>query len=71
MQLVMYLGNDFIDSVSVNSQQLSVPGYMGRLKRQLLSEHSFLLADTSLNPEFLVVDTLHPPANNSEQKFAS
>ena len=70
MQLVMYLGNDFIGSVSVNSQQLSVPGYMGKLKRQLLTEHNTVLADTSLDPEFLVVDLAQPPVAQG-QAFTS
>lgn len=54
MQLVMYLGNDFIAAVSVSSQQVRVPGYMGRLKRQLMKENSQVLAHTFEEPEFLI-----------------
>lgn len=57
MQLVMYLGNDFIAAVSVNSNQIRVPGYMGRLKRQLMEENNQLLEQSYEEPEFLI---LHP-----------
>ncbi|WP_162944959.1 hypothetical protein [Flavisolibacter nicotianae] len=56
MQLVMYLGNDFIASVGVNVHQISQPGYMGKLKRRLMAENSQYLQNTTAEPEFLVVD---------------
>ena len=56
MQLVMYLGNDFIASANINAKQVSVPGYMGRVKRKLMEENSQLLQDTIDEPEFLIAD---------------
>lgn len=56
MQLVMYLGNDFIASVSVDVHQISQPGYLGKLKRRLMEENSGYLLNTTAEPEFLVVD---------------
>lgn len=56
MQLVMYLGNDFIAAVSVNEPQISEPGYMGRLKRRLLEENEHLLQLATQKPEFLIVN---------------
>jgi hypothetical protein len=55
MQLVMYLGNDYIASVSIDTQQLSVPGYLGALKRQMKQDYNTLLQGTTERPEFLVV----------------
>lgn len=64
MQLVMYLGNDFIAAINVNSQQITVPGYMGKLKRQLLEENSQVLEETFEEPEFLL---LQPAPSNSSR----
>lgn len=56
MQLVMYLGNDFIAAVPLNKEQVSQPGYMGQIKRRLMDEHSELLKASTFKPEFLVAD---------------
>ena len=56
MQLVMYLGNDFIGAVPLNQEQVSLPGYLGRIKRQLMDEHSEVVQSSSFKPEFLVAD---------------
>ena len=56
MQLVMYVGNDFIASVPVNAQKITLPGYVGKLKRGLMNENSEALIYASLRPEFLVVN---------------
>ena len=62
MQLVMYLGNDFIAAVSVNSKQIRVPGYMGRLKRQLMEENKQLLELVYEEPEFLILHASPSPS---------
>lgn len=56
MQLVMFIGNDFIASVGVDAHQISLPGYVGTLKRRLLEENSQYLATSSEAPVFLVAD---------------
>lgn len=56
MQLMMYLGNDLIESMTVNFTRLSEPGYLGRFKRQLKQRHVSLILETGLEPEFLIVD---------------
>lgn len=60
MQLAMYLGNDFIAAIRVNKQQISQPGYMGNLKKQLLNENSTMLLQATHEPEFLLVRFSHP-----------
>lgn len=57
MQLVLFLGNDFIASIGVNTHLISAPGYMGRLKRQLLTENQTVLEGAPQKPEFLLVDS--------------
>jgi hypothetical protein len=56
MQLVMYLGNDFIAAICLNTRQIAEPGYLGRMKRQLIDENSHLLPEAGSKPEFLVVN---------------
>ena len=56
MELMMYLGNDLIESVPINLQQISQPGYLGRFKRVLKEKHSLLIEQSPSGPEFLVVD---------------
>ncbi len=59
MQLMMYLGNDLIETVALNNRELSVPGYLGRFKRYLKIKYNHLIVETGQQPEYLVV----PPAN--------
>jgi hypothetical protein len=54
MKLMMYLGNDLIESVSVNDGDLKVPGYLGKFKRQLKEKYQDLIRSTPEQPEFLV-----------------
>ena len=56
MQLMMFLGNDMIDSIPVQLDQLSLPGYLGRFKRVLKEKHADLIRESQTPPEFLVVD---------------
>ncbi len=56
MQLMMYLGNDLIDSVPVNMYDLSKPGYLGRFKRQLKQRHLELIQEANEQPDFLVIN---------------
>ena len=56
MKLMMYLGNDLIDSVPVNLYDLSKPGYLGKFKRQLKQKHLSLIQEANEQPEFLVIN---------------
>ena len=67
MQLMMYIGNDLIEAVPVDSLRLSIPGYLGSFKRQLKQKYQGLLQETPEQPEFLVVNLTPaiPPATSS------
>ncbi len=54
MKLMMYLGNDLIESVPINVQDLKVPGYLGKFKRNLKLKYDELLKTSPEPPEFLV-----------------
>jgi hypothetical protein len=69
MQLMMFLGNDMIDSTPVKLDQLSLPGYLGRFKRMLKDKHADLIRESGTPPEFLVVDP-SPAKNQTNQDQA-
>jgi hypothetical protein len=54
MKLMMYLGNDLIESVPLNVQDLKIPGYLGKFKRNLKIKYNELLQTAPEPPEFLV-----------------
>lgn len=58
MKLLMYLGNDLIESVSVDDKDVRIPGYLGKFKRNLKIKYSELIQQTATNPEFLVSDVV-------------
>ncbi|MCY7310063.1 MAG: hypothetical protein SGI96_17135 [Bacteroidota bacterium] len=67
MKLMMYLGNDLIESVPLNDQDLKIPGYLGKFKRNLKIKYNELLLTAPEPPEFLVYNPaikpdLPPPA---------
>lgn len=56
MKLMMYLGNDLIESVPINDKDLQVPGYLGKFKRNLKMKYQVLLQQAPEPPEFLVIN---------------
>ena len=54
LNLMMYIGNDLIEAVPINKQDLKVPGYLGKFKRNLKLKYQELLKMTPDPPEFLV-----------------
>ena len=56
MQLMMYIGNDLIEAVPLEKEQVPVPGYLGNIKRHLKEKYSSLLEETAERPEFLVIE---------------
>jgi hypothetical protein len=60
MKLMMYLGNDLIEAVPINVQDLRVPGYLGKFKRNLKLKYRELLQMAPEPPEFLVIDPSIP-----------
>lgn len=52
----MYMGNDFIASALVERENISKPGYISKLKRDLLKENEESLRYADNEPEFLIVN---------------
>ncbi|MFN4314886.1 MAG: hypothetical protein ACK4E0_11365 [Chitinophagaceae bacterium] len=55
MQLMMYIGNDLIEAVPINQEQVPKPGYLGSFKRSLKQKYRELILQYPDPPEFLVV----------------
>jgi hypothetical protein len=70
MELMMYLGNDLIESVTLNLKNISQPGYLGSFKRSLKQKHLELIQQSGSAPEFLVVN-LFPAASAASNNASS
>lgn len=60
MKIMMFLGNDLIEAVPINVQDLRIPGYLGKFKRNLKVKYRELLQMAPEPPEFLVMDPAIP-----------
>ena len=56
MKLMMYIGNDLIEAIPLQQENLRQPGYLGKFKRNLKIKHSELINQSPQPPEFLVID---------------
>lgn len=56
MQLMMYIGNDLIEAVPLQSESIPQPGYLGKFKRYMKEKYAELIRESSVSPEFLVVN---------------
>jgi hypothetical protein len=64
MQLMMYIGNDLIEAVPLDKEQVPVPGYLGKIKRHLKEKYASEITESAEPPEFLVID-LQPSSTSS------
>lgn len=68
MQLMMYIGNDLIESVTINVQDLRVPGYLGKFKRTLKDKYREIILSAPESVEFLVFNPeMKPDGLNANQ----
>ena len=68
MQLMMYIGNDLIESVTINVKDLRVPGYLGKFKRVLKDKYRELVLSDPEAVEFLVFNPeMKPDGLNASQ----
>lgn len=54
MNLMMYIGNNLIESVPLDEAYIPKPGYLGSFKRSLKEKYSELIRQFAEPPEFLV-----------------
>ena len=63
MQLMMYIGNDHIESVSLDKEKISKPGYLGTFKRSLKMKYKDLISQHGSPADFMVIDNSQQTAN--------
>jgi hypothetical protein len=67
MQLMMFIGNDHIESVSLDKERISKPGYLGTFKRSLKMKYKDLISQHGSPADFIVVN-LDGSANKASVK---
>ena len=63
MQLMMFIGNDHIESVSLDKGKISKPGYLGTFKRSLKMKYKDLISQHGSPADFMVIDNSQQTAN--------
>jgi hypothetical protein len=63
----MYIGNDLIESVPLDDERISKPGYLGNFKRFLKVKYQEMIQQVPERPEFLVIEP-NLPANQADNK---
>lgn len=53
---MMYIGNDLIESIPLDDDRISKPGYVGSIKRCLKIKYDELIQQYAERPEFLVAN---------------
>ena len=56
MQLMMYIGNDHIETISLDRERISKPGYLGTFKRNLKMKYRDLISQHGSPADFIVVN---------------
>jgi len=69
MQLMMYIGNDLIESIQLEVTRIPIPGYVGQFKRNLKTKYRELILQYATPPEFLVSNLL--PTVHMKDKVAA
>lgn len=63
MKLMMYIGNDHIESIKLDPERISKPGYLGTFKRNLKLKYKDLISEHGSPADFLVIDNSGQSAN--------
>lgn len=58
MELMMYIGNDFIESIPLDPDSLRKPGYVGSFKRFLKTKYHEMINQSGTRAEFLVIHSV-------------
>jgi len=54
MKLMMFLSNELIDTISLCPESITLPGYLGKMKRELQGKYASLIECLNVEPVFLV-----------------
>jgi len=68
MKLLMFLSNELVGTIPLCRESITLPGYLGKMKKELESKYAALITRASIEPEFLVENTAQPVVNNSRKR---
>jgi hypothetical protein len=63
----MYIGNDYIESVKLDPERISKPGYLGTFKRNLKQKYKDLISEHGSPADFLVVNIISTTSDDLKQ----
>lgn len=66
MELMMFIGNDLIESIPLDLENIQRPGYIGSFKRNLKIKYRELIQQFPDPPEFFVLKPI--PAEKAAKK---
>ena len=66
---MMFIGNDHIESVSLDKEKISKPGYLGTFKRNLKVKYKDLISQHGSPADFMVIDNSPQTANKQSANF--
>jgi hypothetical protein len=66
----MYIGNDHIESVKLDPDKISKPGYLGTFKRNLKLKYKDLISEYGSPADFIVVNPV-PSFTSTNQNYQS
>lgn len=69
MKLMMYIGNDHIESVRLDPERVSKPGYLGSFKRNLKIKYSDLIKQYGAPADFIVEGEVKENYSETIKKF--
>lgn len=67
MKLMMYIGNDLIEEIPLQEENIPIPGYLGSFKRNLKMKYRELIQQFPDPPEFLVINPQPVPAQSNRR----
>jgi hypothetical protein len=56
MNLMMFLGNDLIEAIPLDKENIPVPGYLGNFKRYLKEKYRESIQQFPEPPDFFVIE---------------
>ena len=70
MELMMYIGNDLIESIPLDQRRIQKPGYLGNFKRGLKAKYCELIKQATTPPDFLVINAI-PKIQKDQYHFSN
>ena len=67
MQLLMFLSNQLIGAVPLCRESITLPGYLGKMKKELQTKYAALITQASTEPEFLVENATRSEAKKQDK----